>query len=243
MVVDSFLLMSGEDIPLLESNILIHHPTIKELVNVFLNEEKFFTAYEFLFFSKDSLPREEYVYLKDVSNFEILLTLLNSIDKTLMAEQLDCLKNFLELLFKEYTVNFEKESIVLSKDKYLFFIKEQEFEQLKKIVKQMFPLKTKDTGLEYNPQGGRAREIAEKLKKAKQKLEKQNKQLQLSLIERYISILSIGLQIPADYFQKYTVYQLINNFNRYEKKEAYDVHLKAQLAGATGMKEVDHWMM
>lgn len=243
--IDNFLLINGQDIPLLDSNIIIHQPTIKEIANVFLTEMNFFTGYEFMFFSKDKLTQQEINILQNISDFDILLMLLNSINESQMKEQLQCFENFLSLIFKDYKIQIEEEHILLKKDKHIYMIKEQEFKEIQKIVKQLFPFNFKNgKGVDdYNPQGKRAQHIAEKLKKAKEKLLKESKENGINFFERYISILSIGLNIPIFYFQKYTVYQLLTVFERYQKKEVYDVHLKAQLAGATGNDEVDHWMM
>ena len=245
MNIDNFLLLSGEDIPLISSNIIIHNPTIKELVQVFLYENSFLTGFEFLFFSKDMLQKREQEVLANLSDYEVLVALLNAQSNVAMKEQLDCFKNFLSLLFQSYNIEYKEENIVLTKDEYICIIDEKLFNEIKVIVKKMFPFKTREGSFDYNPQNERARQIAEKLKKSRKKLEKQRKAKQLmeSLFEKYISILTIGLQIPVNELYQCTVFQLFNMFERFEKKVTYDVHLKAQLAGATGMKEVDHWMV
>ena len=43
-------------------------------------------------------------------------------------------------------------------------------------------------------------------------------------------------------FMKYTVYQLFDEFQRFELKMRYDVFLKARLAGAKDLKEPEDWM-
>ncbi len=244
MKIDDFLLLSGEDIPLTSSNIIIHNPTIQELVQIFLDETSFLTGFEFLFFSKDKMNKNEQQMLSALSDFEVLLALLSMTNDSPMKNQLDCLKKFLLLLFKDYDIEYKKENIILTKDKHLIVIDEILFSEIKQVINQIFPFKQKE-GLDFNPQNERAKQIAEKIKKGREKIQKQKKQdgQSDSLFEKYISILSIGLQIPIKELYQCTVYQLLNMFERYEKKEVYDVHLKAQLAGATGMKEVDHWMM
>ena len=244
MKIDDFLLLSGEDIPLTSSNIIIHNPTIQELAQFFLDETSFLTGFEFLFFSKDKMSKNEQQMLSALSDFEVLLALLSMTNDSPMKNQLDCLKKFLLLLFKNYDIEYKKENIILTKDKHLIVIDEILFSEIKQAINQIFPFKQKE-GLDFNPQNERAKQIAEKIKKGREKIQKKKKQdgQSDSLFEKYISILSIGLQIPMRELYQCTVYQLLNMFERYEKKEVYDVHLKAQLAGATGMKEVDHWMM
>lgn len=245
MIIDKFLLMSGEDIPLTSSNIIIHHPTLQELVNVFLYEDNFLTGFEFLFFSKDKLEEKEQVILHALSDFEILLALLSQSEKSPMKQQLEYLKQFLSLLFNQYEIKYNEEHIVLNKGKYTYIIDEQLFDELKNIINQMFPFHRGEKQMNFNPSSKRAQEIADKIKKGREKVAKSKakKEGAESLFEKYISILSVGLQIPIKQLYKNTTYQLFNMFERYEKKITYDVHLKAQLAGATGMKDVDHWMM
>ena len=43
-------------------------------------------------------------------------------------------------------------------------------------------------------------------------------------------------------FMKYTVYQLFDEFQRFELKMGYDIYFKAQLAGAKDLKEPEDWM-
>ena len=40
----------------------------------------------------------------------------------------------------------------------------------------------------------------------------------------------------------YTVYQLKDEFERFQKKQNFDFNMKARLAGATDLEEVDNWM-
>jgi len=41
---------------------------------------------------------------------------------------------------------------------------------------------------------------------------------------------------------EYTVYQLFNEFKRFEKKFSYDVWFQAKLAGAENLEDVDNWL-
>lgn len=245
MKIDNFLLMSGEDIPLISANLVIHNPTIKEIATVFLYENDFLTGFEFLFFEKTKLGQKEQTMLQSLSDYEILVALLNNSEEDIpMKKQLGFLKNFLSLLFNKYDIEYNEDNIVLTQNNHVYFIDENVFNQIKQAVHQMFPFKGKEV-LDFNPQSKRAKEIAEKIKKGREKIEKQKRQNKGldSLFEKYVSILSIGLKMPIKELYQCTVFQLFNMFERYEKKITYDVHLKAQLAGATGMKDVDHWMM
>ena len=95
----------------------------------------------------------------------------------------------------------------------------------------------------YNAQGELAKKIAEKFKKRNQKLATlQQKPEKVAIFSRYISILTVGEHKDMNSFMKYTVYQLLDEFQRFELKSAYDANLKARLAGVKDMKDPEDWM-
>ena len=107
----------------------------------------------------------------------------------------------------------------------------------------MFCLSASSEGASYNPNGEMAKKIADKLKKRHQKLNEQNeKPNKVAIISRYVSILAVGQQKDINSFMDYTVYQLFDEFKRYELKLNWDIYLQAKMAGAQDLKEVDDWM-
>jgi hypothetical protein len=58
----------------------------------------------------------------------------------------------------------------------------------------------------------------------------------ISILSRYASILAVGTGNSINVFMDYTIYQLMDEFSRYELKRKYDVWLQAKLAGASGME-------
>ena len=87
-----------------------------------------------------------------------------------------------------------------------------------------------------------AKKIAEKLKKRHQRLNEIAKPNKVAIISRYVSILAVGEQKDINSFMQYTVYQLFDEFKRYELKLNWDIYLQAKMAGAKDLKEVDDWM-
>ena len=96
---------------------------------------------------------------------------------------------------------------------------------------------------EYNVQGEMAKKIAEKFKKRRQQLAKLkgSQQTKIAIFSRYISILTVGQHKDMNSFMKYTVYQLFDEFQRYELKSSYDAYFKARLAGAKDLEEPEDW--
>jgi hypothetical protein len=91
-----------------------------------------------------------------------------------------------------------------------------------------------------------AQMIVDKIKKGRTKLAQQQAEQhrgqKISILQRYISILSVGEQKDMNSLLEYSVYQLFDEFNRFSLKEQSDFYLEAKMAGAKDLQEVDNWM-
>jgi len=241
IMINELLLLSKNDIPFIEAQITIHQPTIKEIA--YIGEESFFTGYEMLNFSKNLLLEEDKVNLENVSNFDILIAILKE-RNAVMQKNRNCVEMVLALIFPEYIISIEKDAFILKKDNEEYKINNENFDAFKNIINQMFPLKTGVESNEYNPTGDLAKKIADKLKKRHQTLGelKESANQKIDMFSRYISILAIGEQKDINSLMNYTVYQLLDEFERYKLKIAYDINFQARMAGAKDLKEVEDWM-
>lgn len=240
-MLNDLLLLSGTDIPFHQAQISIHQPTIKEIS--FIGEEAFFIGCELLNFSKDILATEDKTNLEDRTNFEVFMSIMK--DKSLTAQKgkVSALM-VLTLMFPGYEIHIQKDCISLTKDEDVHNINDKNFESFKEIVVGMFCLKKHGDEQDYNPAGKKAKELAEKMKKGRQKAAaaKGEGQKKVSLLSRYVSILSVGENKGFDTLLGYTVYQLFDEFNRFELKQKYDIYVQAKMAGAKDLEEVDNWM-
>lgn len=244
-MINELLLLSGNDIPFEDAQIIIHPPTIQEIA--YIGEEAFFTGCELLKFSKDILMDEDKSYLVNQSNFDILMLIIHE-QNGAMQYNIECFFKVLILLFPSYEINFDfNEGIRLTsqKDNEVHFINNSNFENFKKHIIALLSLDSfngKDQGA-YNPEGDLAQKIANKFKKRHQDLAKQkgapNK---VAIFSRYISILSVGEQKDMNSFMQYTIYQLLDEFHRFELKINYDTYIKFKIAGAKDLKDPDDWM-
>ena len=75
-----------------------------------------------------------------------------------------------------------------------------------------------EEGSDYNPSGDLAKRIADKMKKRHQKLQQVKGESKISVLGRYISILAVGEQKDMNSLLQYTVYQLSEEFRRYQLK-------------------------
>jgi hypothetical protein len=109
-MVDPLRLLTGIDIPLIEIGVTIHQPTIREIS--LIGEEQFFIGCEFINFSKEQLVSEDKKSLEQFSDFDILLTMINSPDKEVHKNK-EAVILLLSILFPHYQIGFSKDSIVL----------------------------------------------------------------------------------------------------------------------------------
>ena len=153
----------------------------------------------------------------------------------------------LSLLFPNYELVKMPNIILLNKElengtKEQVIINNDNFIQFKSIVKTMFCLEVASSG-KYNPANKLAEQIAKKLEERRKKLSKKvDGKQEIDILGRYVSILALGNHHTIPQLMEYTVYQLFNEFQRFEKKYAYDSWFSAKLAGAEGLQDVQNWL-
>ena len=242
-MLNDLLLLSGIDIPFPQAQIVIHQPKIKEIA--FIGEEAFFLGCEVLNFSKDLLNIEDKTNLENKSNFEIFMSIMKDKNPSVQKNRIYAIM-VLTLIFPDYKISFNENHIGISKDgdPNIHKIDNSNFEAFKEIIVGMFCLnQTKGDNPSYNPSGERAAAIAAKLNKGRAAAASaKGEQKKIAILSRYISILAIGNQQSFDSLFEYTVYQLFDKFNRFEMKNSFDIYIKAKLAGAQKLEEVDNWM-
>ena len=241
---NELLLLSGADIPFIEGTCTIHQPTIFEIS--LIGEEALFTGCELLRFSKDILSSEDKNRLSNYTDFNILMSIMNDKSES-MIHQVSCAFQVLELIFPLYRVVLSERAIQFfdANDQFTQCgeIDETNFLEFKAVLTEMFCLKTAFSTKEYNVQGELAKKIADKFKRRQQQLaELSTNKNKVAIFSRYISILAVGEHKDINSLMKYTVYQLFDEFQRYQLKIGYDIHFKARMAGAKDLKEPEDWM-
>lgn len=247
---NNLLLFSGNDIPFAEAQVNIHQPIIREIA--YISEESFFMGCELLNFSKKKLKEEDKISLANQTDFEILMSILNN-PNIAIKEKNECVLLVLMLLFPIYQINIIPSGILLmrkneeTEQMEIHSINAENYNSFKEILIKMFRLdrkSDKDTP-DYNPGNKQAEAMAERFRKAREKAaaaKGDSKDKELSILGKYVSILAVGEHKDINSLMNYTVYQLFDEFERFEKKEAFESHFRAQLAGATGLEKVDYWM-
>ena len=241
-MLNELLLLSGNDIPIEEIHLLLHQPTIKEIA--LIGEDKFFSGCEFLRFTKEKLSSEDRNRLENISNFNIIMSIMREKNPN-VQKQVACAMMVLSLLFPTYSIqiNYENMSIDLTQEDMTFKLDENTYNTFVKVLNEILFLEGGDT-TDYNPSGNLARQIADKLRDRQAKLAatKGNDNQKVAILSRYVSILAVGENKDMNALLNYTIYQLFDEFKRFQLKMGWDMYVKAQLAGAKDLKEVDDWM-
>jgi len=240
MKLDELLLQGGLDVPFSIARVTIHNPTLEEIG--YIGEESFLMGCHFLIFDKDKfLKDEDKVGLENQSNFHIFMSVMNSSDTAM--HKIDALL-VLTLLFPNYEVKVEYDKILLQSENFSSSINEDNFEEFKEIISQMFYLGESEEKDKFDPADDLARRIAEKIKEGKRKKAgmKDDDKVKINLFSKYISILSVGLRKDKSDLKKYTVWQLRDEMKRFELKQEWDLFVKGRLAGASDLEEPENWM-
>jgi hypothetical protein len=231
-------LQTGGDIPFPPAGVTIHTPSLKEIS--YIGEKNFHIGCQFLTFNKDILSDEDKVGLEDKSNFEIFMSSMSSRKNT--TYKIDTML-VLTLLFPQYKIKIDKDKILLQLENFSSSINEQNYEDFKQVLNQMFCLQLEKDGVEYDPADALAARIAEKIKKGKMKRnKKEDIDDDISVYGKFISVLAVGLQKSKNELSNYTIYQIRDEFQRFIAEENYNIYIKAKLAGAQDLEEVKNWM-
>lgn len=239
-MLSELLLLSGNDIPFPQAQLTIHQPTLKEIA--LLGEDTFYTGCEFLRFSKDNLNEEDKIRLNEQTNFEVIMSILKEQNVTIQKIR-TCVVLLLAILFPEHEIKLEDTAIKLIhvQTQNECFITSENYDAFIDIINQMFCLK-QSGGTDFNPSGDMAKRIADKLRKRQQILAEEKGPKKVAILSRYVSILAVGQQKDMNGLMQYTVFQLFDEFRRYELKISNDLHFQARMAGAKDLKEVEDWM-
>ena len=230
-------LMAGTDIPVPECQLILHQPTIKEIS--FVGDIDFFTGIQCLSISKNMFIEDKSV-LDEVNNFQIFMTVMG--DKS-TADKKEAVINVLKLLLPKCSVMFTPRSLLIKSDKEMLTIDETNFEPFQEAIKEIFCAKFGPMDQQaFNPANNKAKEIAEKLMRGRQRVAAQKGQNNASIFGQYISILAVGLHISPLELLSMTMYQLYDLMERYSMYVNWDIDIRSRLAGAKPDSPPDNWM-
>ena len=212
-----------------------------------LGQDLFYLGLNFLCFSKDNLNEQDKRNLINQTDFDILMSIINSKEMSVRMS-INSAELLLSLLFPDFQIKKMPNMLLLTRilqdqTKEQVMINVDNFDQFKGIIEEMFCLKGMKGG-GYNPANKKAAQIAKKLEERRKKLSEKKGQgdKEINILYRYVSILTIGNHHTIPELMEYTVYQLFNEFQRFERKMNFDSWYQAKLAGAENLEDVDSWL-
>lgn len=231
-------LMTGIDFPLNECALIIHQPSIKEIS--YIGETDFFMGVQLLSVNKSMYETPE-ADLSEMTNFDIFIQLMNSPE---LKDQKSKVKQALSILFPSYQIMMTPRAIVFNREGNSFMLDERNFESFQQQLGQMLCLQQSGQQA-FNPGGDKAKEIAQKLQKARERVaaQKAKENGSSSMFSQYLSVLTVGINsMSLKETIELTIYQLYDLIERYSLYINWDLDIRSRLAGAKGDKPVENWM-
>lgn len=230
-------LMCGNDIPIPQCQMTVHQPSIREIGLV--GEQDFFIGAQCLTINSSMFVQDKGL-LPDVNNFQIFMTIMSEKES---RDKKNAVISVLQLLFPDYKTMFTPRSLVLQKEGHSALIDETNFEYLQNILRLVFCTKTGSMDQQsFNPADEKAREIAQKIMRGRERVAAQNGSSNTSVFSQYLSVLSIGLHMPIQEVADLTLYQLYDLIERFNLYIAWDIDVRSRLAGGKPDKHPDNWM-
>ena len=233
-------LMCGTDIPIEECQLVIHQPTLKEIA--LIGEQEFLIGVQTFCIQKNMLLQEDKGLLSNTNNFQIFMTIMSQPET---ADKKKAVQNIFNLFFPTYKILITPRSLIFTQEgQDNILIDENNFDYIQNMVSQICCLKNGLGGQEnFNPANAKAREIAEKLMRGRQRAAAQNGDSNNSIFVQYISILTIGIgSMSLQDIINLTMYQLYDLVERYTLYVNWDLDVRTRLAGGKPDSKPDNWM-
>ena len=232
-------LMCGTDYPVPECQVVLHQPRIKEIA--LIGESDFFSGIQCLCLHKSMFVKDE-SDLQNVNNFQIFMTIMSEKEA---ADKKAAVQQVCTLIFPKNKVLFTPRSMLITGGEgESIQIDETNFEYLQAAISNICCLKTGPMDQQsFNPADAKAREIAEKLMRGRQRVAAQKGSSNTSIFSQYLSILTVGLNSMS--FQNcmdLTMYQLYDLVERYTLYVNWDMDVRCRLAGGKPDSQPDNWM-
>lgn len=231
-------LMTGVDIPIPECQVILHQPRIKEIGMI--GERCFFIGTQCLCINKSMVTVEDKSVLDEINNFQVFMTVMNDQSMTAKKRQVQTVLS----LFGLGKATFTPQSLILTDSKNeSHIIDESNFDKFQEVLKEVICANTGPMDQQaFNPSNDKAKEIADKLMRGRQRVAAQKGSSTSSTFSRYLSLLTVGVHIPLTELVNCTMFQLYDLAERYILYINWDLDIKTRLAGGKPDTHPDDWM-
>ena len=231
-------LITGIDIPVPECQLIVHQPSIKEIS--FIGEKDFFTGIQCLCLYK-SMFVEDKNLLSDINNFQIFMMIMQ--EKEAKSKKQSVL-TVLQLLFPTMQVVFTPNSLLFRPEEgEMVIIDVNNFEILQETLRKIFCMNEGPMDQQaFNPGGDKAKAIAEKIMKGRERIAAEKSSGNSSIFSQYLSILAIGLNKTIPELTELTMFQLYDLIERYQLWVSWDLDVRIRIGGGKPDEKPDNWM-
>ena len=231
-------LMCGIDYPVPECQLVIHQPKISEIA--YIGEADFFTGIQCLCLNKSMFVKDESL-LANTNNFQIFMTIMSEKET---ADKKFAVQQVCTLLFPKHKVLMTPRTVLLNGEGNSIQIDEQNFEYLQEAITNICCLRTGPMDQHsFNPANQKAREIAEKLMRGRQRVAAEKGTSNTSIFSQYLSMLTVGLgSMSLQDTMNLTMFQLYDLVERYMLYINWDMDVRCRLAGGKPEGQPDNWM-
>ena len=148
------------------------------------------------------------------------------------------------LFFPQYKISITPRSLLFSDSTSIITVDENNFDFLQEIITQICCLhEGANSQSSFNPSGDKAREIAEKLMRGRQRVAAEKGETNVSIFTQYLSVLTVGLNsMSLNDIMDLTIFQLYDLLERYSLFVGWDIYIRSRLAGAKADSKPDNWM-
>ena len=237
MIDTRLAMICGTEIPVPSCQLVLHQPRLEEIS--YIGEKDFFSGVQTLCLHK-TMFIEDKILLMTTTNFQIFMMIMSEKEA---KEKKEAVKQVLTLVLPDYQVLFTPKSLVLKKDDIMVTIDEDNFEDFQTALREIFCMNDGPMDQQtFNPVNDKAKEIAEKIMKGRQKVAELKGTSNVSVFTQYISMLTIGLHISMLELKKLTMFQLYDLVERFMLYINWDIDLRSRLAGAKPDEHPENWM-
>ena len=231
-------MMCGIDLPVPQCEITVHQPRIKEIGMI--GEQDFFIGAQCLTINSSMFVQDK-ALLEDINNFQIFMTIMNEKES---KDKKNSTLQVLQILFPNHKPMMTPRSLILMREGKQTLIDENNFEHLQDVLRLVFCTKTGSMDQQaFNPANDKAREIAQKLMRGRERVAAERGSSNTSIFSQYLSVLTVGLNsMSLKDMADLTIYQLYDLVERYNLYLAWDIDVRSRLAGGKPDKHPDNWM-
>lgn len=231
-------MMCGIDLPIPQCEITVHQPRIKEIGMI--GEQEFFIGAQCLTINSSMFVQDK-ALLEDINNFQIFMTIMNEKES---KDKKNSTLQVLQILFPNHKPMMTPRSLILMREGKQTLIDENNFEHLQDVLRLVFCTKIGSMDQQaFNPANDKAREIAQKLMRGRERVAAERGSSNTSIFSQYLSVLTVGLNsMSIQDMADLTIYQLYDLVERYNLYLAWDIDVRSRLAGGKPDKHPDNWM-